>query len=660
MHRAPTPSEPRLMGPVFISYATSDRKQALALCKALSRRGTRCWISCRDVGPGENYQEAIVGAIRNAPAMVLVFSDAANNSDEIKKELSLASRHRVPLMALRIEDVEPSDAFAYELSTRQWIDAFEGWDKSVDALVGRIEQIARSEKIDTVLSLGPARRGAPSSERIWKRSRVTAAFAAMLVVAAAGAWLALGEDAAIAHPMMVRLTGFERLSRDLPASMPDAIRGEIIAAFNNDGVVGVSTAAAPPKGDAPAYTLGGTVRRDGDRIRVIVRLANERSGNTLWSNSFGYDANKADRIPRRISVDAGNLVRCGLFGASTYRKALPDAVLAAYLQYCHNIGQIEFEPAKALDFARKVVAAAPDFSWGWSAVEKAAYSCTEVRSFVEGVPFRKEALRAAATATQIDPSNSEALQVKSMLIDKGDLTGREALLQQAIKARPLACGCEHHTYAGMLQEVGRNADAIGEYRRSTDVLALTGVSQAELGLALATAGKAEEAKEHLNASVDLSNDPTMHDYIALYLGPIDRTRYAAAVEAIHDPAMHASTILKSAVERSYAALASDNARAKAAAASALTSLPSESQGATIVLLLGALGANAQALKAIEAFSDRTDARAWLFFPSMEGARADAAFPGVAQRLGLIAYWRATHTRPDFCSAKGAPPVCRMI
>ena len=59
-----------------------------------------------------------------ARAMVLVFSEAANNSDEIKKELSLASRYHVPVLALRIEDVEPSDAFAYELSTRQWIDAF--------------------------------------------------------------------------------------------------------------------------------------------------------------------------------------------------------------------------------------------------------------------------------------------------------------------------------------------------------------------------------------------------------------------------------------------------------------------------------------------------------------------------------------------------------
>ncbi|HEV2122027.1 MAG TPA: toll/interleukin-1 receptor domain-containing protein, partial [Chloroflexota bacterium] len=95
--------EGRRARPVFISYATADKKEALAVCSAVERRGTRCWISCRDVEPGENYQEAIVRAIREARAMVLVFSGAANNSDEIKKELSLVSRHRIPVIALRIE-----------------------------------------------------------------------------------------------------------------------------------------------------------------------------------------------------------------------------------------------------------------------------------------------------------------------------------------------------------------------------------------------------------------------------------------------------------------------------------------------------------------------------------------------------------------------------
>ena len=132
---------------VFVSYATADRKDALSVCDAIERRGAQCWISTRDVPPGENYQEAIVRALREARAMVLVFSEAANNSDEIKKELSPASRYHVPVMALRMEDVEPSDAFAYELSTRQWVDAFEGWDRSIDSLMQRIGRLQQAEQV---------------------------------------------------------------------------------------------------------------------------------------------------------------------------------------------------------------------------------------------------------------------------------------------------------------------------------------------------------------------------------------------------------------------------------------------------------------------------------------------------------------------------------
>jgi len=140
--------------------------QALDICDEIERRSVQCWISCRDVAPGENYQEAIVRALRGARTVVLVFSEAANSSDEIKKELSLASRYRVPVMALRIEDVEPSDAFAYELSTRQWVDAFQSWDNAIDALVEQIGEIAPAPVVTVRPTLGPIISGGSSEARL--------------------------------------------------------------------------------------------------------------------------------------------------------------------------------------------------------------------------------------------------------------------------------------------------------------------------------------------------------------------------------------------------------------------------------------------------------------------------------------------------------------
>ena len=135
-----------MSAPIFISYSSKDQDMAETICRALEARGHQCWISCRDVSPGQNFQEAIVQALRSAQVMLLVFTANANNSDEIKKELVLAGRHRVTVVPIRVEDVAPNDAFAYELATRQWIDLFSDWEQEIERLAVRIGQILQTGK----------------------------------------------------------------------------------------------------------------------------------------------------------------------------------------------------------------------------------------------------------------------------------------------------------------------------------------------------------------------------------------------------------------------------------------------------------------------------------------------------------------------------------
>jgi hypothetical protein len=123
---------------IFITHSSKDQKVARTICTALEHRGLACWISSRNVRPGQNYQEQIVKAIRTAKIMVLVFTANANNSNEIKKELALASQNNLVVIPVRIEDVVPNEAFAYEFATRQWIDLFHDWENSIAHLVEMI------------------------------------------------------------------------------------------------------------------------------------------------------------------------------------------------------------------------------------------------------------------------------------------------------------------------------------------------------------------------------------------------------------------------------------------------------------------------------------------------------------------------------------------
>src|ERR1700689_5122091 len=132
--------------PIFISYSSKDQKIAETIYQALEDRGHDCWIACRDVQPGENFQEAIVRALRSAKVMLLVFTSNANNSDEIKKELVLAGRHHVTVVPVRVGDIVPNDAFPYEFATRQWIDLFRNWEQEIELLASRLEHALANAK----------------------------------------------------------------------------------------------------------------------------------------------------------------------------------------------------------------------------------------------------------------------------------------------------------------------------------------------------------------------------------------------------------------------------------------------------------------------------------------------------------------------------------
>jgi tetratricopeptide (TPR) repeat protein len=510
---------------------------------------------------------------------------------------------------------------------------------------------------------GAAEESAPLSRPAARRARVSgfpartliiAAAAVLVVVASLAAWLLMRPGAAAEHTMQVRLAGFQLLSPDLPSGMPQALADEINSAFNDDGVVAVSTAAAPPPGNTPAYAMSGTIRREGDKIKVIVRLTNERSGTTLWSGDYAYEAALAPRVPRLAAVQSSMVIRCGLFGASTYAKALPDNALIPYLGFCESDAQ--GDGSKGLNFSQKAVALAPDFSWGWSAVASSAIGVW-LKSKAADERARKQALDAADRAIDLDPTNSEAYSLKAVLVDKNDMAGQEALLKKALEARPLACGCEHHIYALLLQETGRIGDSIDQFRRGIAVLPLDEFTQIGLGRLLLITGDLEGAKKAFDAAADLDADPGARQQMAIDEA-VQKGDYAGAGRMLADPKLQVPQQVRDVIGAGLQALASGSPDAKRKAAERIGAAPLWDPDFHLNLL-GLLGAPDLAFQKIEA-DPMLFSRSALWQPGLAGALRDPSFPAFAERVGLMRYWKTTHTKPDVCSTAGAPPFCRMI
>jgi tetratricopeptide (TPR) repeat protein len=380
----------------------------------------------------------------------------------------------------------------------------------------------------------------------------------------------------------------------------------------------------------------------------------------LWSSSANYDADQLSHVPRRIAVSAGKMTRCGLFAASTYPRPLPDAVMSNYLQYCQYAAIFQTAPQKGLDSARKVVAAAPDFSWGWSAVALAAMQSQWSNRGPARDELRQIGLNATGKALSLDPKNSEALWTKSALIDSSDYVGQEKLLKQAIAARPLDCGCEHYIYGLMLENVGRYADAVEEFRRAIDMMALDDGSQFTLADSLAVTGRPDEAKPHFAAAIDLSSTPDFAPFIAIAEAP-ETGDYRKAILALQDPEQQLPHDQHAALLAAFEAKVSGDRGAQARAVQLLLALPKNQQDPWTTKMLGVLGAHHEALMALASnLHSRSDWPSLLWYPSMRGVLSDPDFPALAQRLGLMRYWKTTHIKPDVCSEKGAPPFCRMI
>jgi len=108
---------------IFISYAHQDRTIANAVCATLEAHGIRCWIAPRDILPGSDWGEAIIDALQEAKAMVLVFSSGSNDSDQIKREVERAVHQGIAVVPFRIEDVLPNKTLEYFISTQHWLDA---------------------------------------------------------------------------------------------------------------------------------------------------------------------------------------------------------------------------------------------------------------------------------------------------------------------------------------------------------------------------------------------------------------------------------------------------------------------------------------------------------------------------------------------------------
>lgn len=129
---------------VFISYQHDDLAVAKRVCAALEQGRISCWIAPRDIRPGQEWATGIVEGVSRCHTLVVILSASTKASRQISRELELADKAGLRMIAFRTAEVEPPPDLIYFLGNVQWVDAF---DSQFESAIQRLtEAIASNDK----------------------------------------------------------------------------------------------------------------------------------------------------------------------------------------------------------------------------------------------------------------------------------------------------------------------------------------------------------------------------------------------------------------------------------------------------------------------------------------------------------------------------------
>ncbi|CAN5731190.1 hypothetical protein BH23GEM10_BH23GEM10_06020 [soil metagenome] len=205
----------------------------------------------------------------------------------------------------------------------------------------------------------------------------------------------------------------------------------------------------------------GTVRREGERVRVTAELVSVATGYRLWSQRFDVDATDvfalqdqlADAIMQHLSVHVAAAPEAGERG-TTDPRAYELYLLG--MQRWHN--RTDRDLRQALVHFDDAIEQDPQFALAHAALAQTYAVLPSHGSFAVDTAIRRGSA-AAAQAIALDPSLADAYAAMGQIVQnfEWDLHGAERYYQRALEYSNSVTA--HQWYAETLLLLGRHADA---------------------------------------------------------------------------------------------------------------------------------------------------------------------------------------------------------
>jgi len=294
------------------------------------------------------------------------------------------------------------------------------------------------------------------------------------------------------------------------------------------------------------YLLEGSVRREGDRVRITARLVEASSETHLWAETYerhltdclSVQADVAARIAQSLALELVPDQPIRVQGMSTSASAYQE-----YLKGRYHWNKPEDEPnltcVSALDqsfaFFTEALRIDPRFAPAHAMIARVHIARAEY--YLEPPRGALEAARAAAKrALELEPGLAEGYlalgDVRRML--EWDWRGAESAYMQAIALNPSQENA-HRRYGAMLVAVSRWPEAVREAERAQELDPLCLVVATSAAWVCYLTGDYDAAMEHCRRTIDMDPKHLMaHRMLAAASLQAGRAPHALEVlEAAH-------------------------------------------------------------------------------------------------------------------------------
>jgi len=268
--------------------------------------------------------------------------------------------------------------------------------------------------------------------------------------------------------------------------------------------------------------LEANIYRDGDRIRVTLRLVNVKDGASLWTRTLEERVNDPFAVQDRIAEQVAEELAPRLTGEQKslvlkrYTENAEASRLCMLGRYYSGRPNVE-DWKKALEYFNGALEKDPRYALAYSGLANAYLSLVadSLLPKTEAIPKAKQA---ALTALQLDDTLSEAhvASARIMTYYDWDWAGAEREFKRAIELNPNS-GDAHREYAAYLTSVGRNEQAIVEAKQARELDPLTQLTNFQMAWTLIGARRYDEAIAESQEVLRIF--PSAHFWIGMaYLG----------------------------------------------------------------------------------------------------------------------------------------------